>query len=120
MTIELLNNYQKPVFTYMMMPALLDTGADVSVCNLTKEVFELIFVNNCKNIGRYKVTGYGGTSDGFMYTVLQTEIAGINFKNVKFFIPDTPSVRHKFVIAGTLFADYEYAINMREHTMTIK
>ena len=116
---KLLNDYKLPAFKYLELEALFDTGAYISVCTLSRAVFELMFPNNFKYWGEGAVQGFGGEAKGDLYQVISTEIAGVKFNNVNFFIPHEPTIDFKFVITGTLFKDCPYTIDMVNHELQI-
>ena len=119
--IELSERSRMPVFfLFSNIEALFDTGAEISVCNITAEMFELVFADNCRKLFRSSINGFGGKAEGTCYTVKHLEFGGMKFEDVPFFIPDEPTTRYKFIIAGTVLSDYPYCIDMHRHTLTVE
>ena len=119
MILKLKKDDIKPAFDFMGLTALLDTGAEISVCNLSQAVFEQIFMNNFMNKEEYFINGFGGKSKGVKYTILTLVVGDMTFTQVPIFVPDTPTTKYKFIIAGTLFSPYSYTIDMGKHILEI-
>ena len=117
--VQLYDNSNLPVFGVFGLSALFDTGAEVSVFNASKDMFELIFVNNFKDKTPWVINGFGGSVTGTKYTVLSIEMLGITLKNVEFVVPDKPATRYKFIIAATVLKDHIYSIDMPNRKLII-
>ena len=117
--LTLLEDARVPIFQLLGLRAVFDTGAEISVCNLSRDVFEHIFANNCTCLGQSGISGFGGEAQGYKYKIFSLKIGDMDLKNVEFFIPDESKVRHKIVLAGTVFKDYAYTIDMSNHKLTI-
>ncbi len=120
MKLQLKKDDIKPSFELLGLEALLDTGAEISVCNLSQAIFEQIFMNNFKDKEEYCINGFGGMAKGVKYTILTLIIGDMTFTNIPIFVPDKPTTKYKFIIAGTLFSDFSYTISMKEKILEIK
>ena len=120
MKLNLLSTDSKPTILLLDLPALIDTGAELSVCNLTPAIFEQLFFNNFKDKRLGSINGFGGEAKGIEYTVLSLKIGTLNLTDVKFVVPDNPTTRYKFILAGTLFSEYPYRIDMINRELTIE
>ena len=117
-TIDLQKDRIRPVVEFMGLNALIDSGADISVCNLTANVFELIFEYESKT--RSHITGFGGKCEGYGYLVKKINVGTETFYDVPFFVPDVVTSEENFVISGSVFQNYAYEIDMKNHVMTLR
>ena len=112
-------NNDRPIIQIMHLDALIDTGAEISVCNLSAEIFEILFEYKSKSPD--VIRGYGGLCHGQKYIIRELNISSLSFKDVPMFVPDEPmDDKYKFIIASPLFKQTYFAFDMIERKMIIR
>ena len=102
------------------LTAVIDTGADIPVCSNAKMLVSKYGAVEIKLPRENKrPRGIGGKIPGKVYMVKSFTVGPLTYPNIKFFVPDHPTMDDNFLFSASMFEGMILEIDLKNHYFKI-
>jgi len=112
-SIDLLENYNRPILRIYGTTCLLDTGAVIPTFSLPMQTLKNLF--NAKVIlENAEIKGFGGICKGKICLLENFKIGELVFEKIEVFVPDIAVTSHPFLLSASMFVGLKYIIDTKK------
>lgn len=118
-SVNLLEEYQRPITKIDGINALIDTGAIIPTFSMPAPAVESLYGAR-KILDSANITGFGGSCHGKVYEMDSFAFGDMKFEPFQFFVPDNNEIKQPILLSATMFYGTEYDIDTINNNFTVR
>lgn len=117
-SINLLEEYQRPITKIDGIDALIDTGAIIPTFSMPAPAVESLYGAR-KILDSANISGFGGNCHGKVYEMDSFAVGDMKFEPFQFFVPDKNEIKQPILLSATMFYGTDYDIDTINNKFTV-